>query len=345
MNKLFYIIACSVFLASCKKDQPPVKSVFNGTITSGQRVFISCEGTFPQNLAAVSLYDAASGNVIEDIYRPNNNNQSLGDVCQSVYIHNNSLYAVVNNSAKVVVLDKETFQKTGTISGLQSPRYLLPVSNNKAYVSDLHANAINIVDLTSNVKIGSIPCSGWTEEMALSYGKVFVCNVRKAYVYVVNSITNTITDSIYVGYGSTSIVKDKNEKLWVTCSGDSTKSSLPCIVRINPVSNSVEQSFSFSHYSYSPSSIEINASGDKLYYLNSNVYSLDITATSLPSSPLIMQGNKVFYGLGINPKNEDIYVADAINFVQNGKVMIYDKTGVFKSSFSVAIAPGGIFFE
>lgn len=334
-----------IFFASCKKDQPPVKSVFSGTITSGQRVFISCEGTFPQNKAAISLYDPTTGAVIEDIYKPNNNNQSLGDVCQSVYIHNTSLYAVVNNSSKVVVIDKETFVRTATITGLTSPRYFLPVSNNKAYVSDIYANAIHIVDLNTNTKTGSIPCNGWTEEMALSYGKVFVCNIKRAYVYVVNSISNTITDSIYVGYGAASIVKDKNEKLWVACSGDSLKSSLPCIVRIDPLSNLTEQSFTFSHYSDSPSNMKINGVGDRLYYLNSHVYSFDINATTLPSSPLVLQGNKVFYGLGINPKGEDIYVADAVNYIQNGKVMIYDKQGNYKSSFSVGIIPGGIFFE
>ncbi|MDP2385575.1 MAG: hypothetical protein Q8M29_04335 [Bacteroidota bacterium] len=345
MRSIVFILIGVVFFISCRKDQPPVKSTFNGTITSGQRVFISCEGTFPQNKAAISLYDPTTGNVVEDIYRPNNNNQSLGDVCQSVYIHNNSLYGVVNNSNKVVVLDKETFQRTATISGLQSPRYFLPVSNSKAYVSDIYANAISVIDLSTNAKTGSIPCNGWTEEMALSYGKVFVCNIKRAYVYVINSISNVVTDSIYVGYGSSSIVKDKNEKLWVACSGDSAKSSLPCIVRIDPVSNVVEQSFTFSHYNDSPSNIKINGAGDKLYYLNSNVYGLDITASTLSFSPIVLQGNKVFYGIGINPNNEDIYVADAINYIQNGKVMIYDKQGTFKSSFSVGIIPGSIFFE
>ncbi len=345
MKYLITILILGIFFSSCRKDQPPVKSIFNGTITSGQRVFISCEGTFPQNKAAISLYDPTTGNVIEDVYKPNNNNQSLGDVCQSVYLHNNFLYAVVNNSNKVVVLDKETFQKTATITGLQSPRYFLAVSNSKAYVTDIYANAISIIDLTSNTKSGSIPCSGWTEEIALSYGKVFVCNVKRAYVYVINSISNTVMDSIYVGYGSASIVKDKNEKLWVACSGDSAKSSLPCIVRIDPVSNEVEQSLTFAHYSDSPSNLKINGTGDKLYYLNSNIYSLDITASSVSHSPLVLRGTKNFYGMGINPFNEDVYVTDAINYIQNGKVMIYDKQGTFKSSFSVGIIPGGVFFE
>jgi hypothetical protein len=330
---------------ACKKDIPPQKTVFNGTITSGERVFVSNEGGFGYNQASVSLYDAVSGNAISDIYKPNNSNQDLGDICQSVFIGTNVLYVVVNNSNKVVVLDKESFQKTATISGFNSPRFFLPVSNNKAYVSDLYANSISIVDLNSNTRTGSISCPGWTEEMVESYGQVFVTNIRKEYVYVINATTNSISDSIQVGYGSASIVKDRNEKLWVSCSGDSAHSSLPRIVRIDPVSHTVEQSFVFPNYQSSPSSLKINGTGDQLYYLNTDVYNLSITATSLTSAPLILKGNKLFYALGVHPHNNDIYVSDAIDYIQHGKVMIYGSDGAFKTSFTAGIIPGGIFFE
>jgi YVTN family beta-propeller protein len=348
LNKTIQITAVLFTLfgiVSCRKDTPPQKTVFNGTITSGERVFISNEGGFGYNQATISLYDATSGNVISDIYKPNNNNQDLGDICQSVFVGPHALYAVVNNSNKVVVLDKETFQRTATISGFNSPRFFLPVSNNKAYVTDLYANAISIVDLASNSRIGTIPCPGWTEEMVESYGQVFVTNVRRAYVYVINSTNNTITDSIAVGYGSASIVKDKNEKLWVSCSGDSTRSSLPRIVRIDPVLHTVEQSFVFPNYQSSPSALKINGTGDQLYYLNSDVYSLGINATSLSPAPFILKGNKLFYALGVHPHNNDIYVSDAIDYTQHGKIMIYGSAGTFKSSFTAGIIPGGIFFE
>lgn len=346
MNKPIYILLLITSLfAACKKDVPPVKQSFTGTITSGSRVFVSNEGNYQFGNASVSLYDASSGNAIEDIYKPNNNNQSIGDVCQSLYLMNNSIYAVINNSSKVVCLDKNTFVKTGTISGLTSPRYFLPVSNNKAYVSDLYANAISIVNLSNNTKTGSIHCNGWTEEMVLSYGKVFVTNIRKEYVYVINSSSDQIIDSILVAYGSSSIVKDQNENIWVACSGDSLKNSLPRLVCINPITLQVEKSLVFPHYSDSPSQLKINGSGNQLYYLNSNVYTLAINATSLPTTPLITKGNKLFYALGIHPTSEDVYVSDAIDYVQKGKVIIYTKQGVYQSVFTAGTIPGNIVFE
>lgn len=345
MNRIFYILSFTLLFASCRKDVPPQKNAFSGSITAGQRVFITNEGGFGYNQASISLYDPASQQVISDIYKPNNNNQSLGDICQSLFISNTSIYAVVNNSGKVAVLDKNTFQQTGVINGLNSPRYLLPVSNNKAYVTDLYANAISIVDLNSNTKTGSIPCSGWTEEMVLSFGQVFVTNLRSSYVYVINSTSNTITDSIQVAFGASSIVKDKNEKIWIACGGDSLKSSLPKIVCFDPITHTVEKEFTFTHYYTSPSQLKINAAGDKLFFFNRDIYSLDINASSLSPVPLVYRGNKLFYALGINPYNNDIYVSDAVDYVQNGKVMIYSPNGTFKNSFSADIIPGGIFFE
>ena len=345
MKNTIQIILLTFIFWSCKKDVPPVKETFNGNISTQERVFICNEGNFQFNNASISLYDPQTGNVIDDIYKPNNNNQSIGDVCQSLYLFNQKIYAVLNNSSKIVILNESDYKKTGQITNLTSPRYFLPISNSTAYVSDLYANTISIVDLNSLTKTGSIPCSGWTEEMVVSFGKVFVCNLTKNYVYVIQTSTNQITDSINVGYGSTSIVKGKNEKLWVACTGDSLKNSLPKLVCINPVSNQIEKSFSFPFYSQSPSQLKINGSGDQLYFLNKNIYKMSINATSLPQQAFINSGNKLFYALGIHPKNENIYVSDAIDYVQRGKVLIYNQSGSLQSSFSAGIVPGNIVFD
>jgi len=339
------ILFFTVLSFSCKKDVPPVKENFNGNISTNQRVFICNEGNFQFNNATLSVYDPQSGNVIEDVYKSNNNNQSIGDICQSLYIHNHKIYIVINNSGKVVALDPSTFQKTGQISGLTSPRYFLPVSNNTAYVSDLYANSISIVDLNSMTKTGSIACPGWTEEMVQSFGKVFVCNLKKDYVYVIQSSTNQITDSILVGYGSTSIVKDKNEKIWVACTGDSLRNALPRLVCFNPINHQIEKSFAFSSYSQSPSQLKINGTGDELYFLNKNVFKLNINANSLPQQPFINAGNKLFYALGIHPGDGSIYVSDAIDYVQRGKVLIYTNSGNLQTTITAGIIPGNIVFD
>ena len=75
------------------------------------------------------------------------------------------------------------------------------------------------------------------------------------------------------------------------------------------------------------------------------MYQQPITVTSLPASPLIPQGNKRFYGLGLNPKDYSIYVADAIDYVQKSKIEIYNPNGNFITGFNAGIISNGFMFE
>lgn len=333
------LLAVLVLLASCLKDKPE-RPVEQPTVVGTQGgVYITSEGNFGWGNAKVSFYDIASGNAVEDLFEPANG-VALGDVCQSMRLFNNKAYVVVNNSNKVAVVDPSTFVVTATITGFNSPRYFLPVSNSKAYVTDLYANSIAVVDLNSNTITGSIPCRGWTEELVLAYGKAFVTNKSRNKVYVVDTATDQLSDSIVVGPGGNSIVADANGKLWVMCSGGT-----PALFRIDPATHLVEQSFPFPSGSDSPWRLSINSSNDMLYYLNDDVFRMSITANELPAAPFIDASGRNLYGLGIEPSSGVVYVADAIDHIQRGKIFRYATDGSLINSFLVGVAPSGLFFQ
>lgn len=338
------IISLLFLLSSCVKDKPqePVKSAIS--INADSRVLIANEGNYGWGNAGVSVFDPSSNAVVEDYYKQQNNNVALGDVCQSITKYNNHYYIVVNNSNKIVVCNNTDFQKTATITGLNSPRYILPITYNKAYVSDLSANAIQIIDLNSNALTGSIPCNGWTEEMALIYNKVFVTNVNSNYCYIINSMSDVITDSIPIGKGASSVLIDKHSKVWILSGGNTASSQVGKLIRINPVTLQIELNLNFSS-TESPNKLCINKTRDTLYYLNKGVCQFPINSTQLPVNPLISQGAKLYYGLGINPKDYSIYVSDAIDYVQKSKVEIYTPNGSFKSNFNAGIISSGFMFE
>ena len=334
---LIFVGALFLTLSSCVKDQPTEEEE-SALITSGNGVYIINEGNFQFGNASVSYYDVDTKTLKEDIYKTANS-IALGDVAQSMAVLNNKAYIVVNNSSKIEVVNAQTFVSVATIAGLPSPRYFLAVNNAKAYVSDYKANAISIVDLNTNTKTGSIPCTGFTEEMAMAYGKVFVTNVFRDKVYVINASTDLITDSITVGYGSSSIQQDKNGKLWVLCVGDQTNIIDATLYRINPLNNSVEMYYTFPVAEY-PSKLKMNGTNDTMYFLNSGVYQMPISASSLPSSPFITQGSKSFYALGVDPASGVIYVADAIDYVQKSSVYRYTSQGVLLNTFKAGIITG-----
>lgn len=333
------LLASLVLLASCRKDKPERPTEQPTVVGTQGGVYITNEGNFGFGNAKVSFYDIASGNVVEDLYAPANG-VALGDVCQSIRLFNNKAYVVVNNSNKVEVVDPSTFVVTATITGFNSPRYFLPVSNSKAYVTDLYANSIAVVDLNSNTITGSIPCRGWTEELVLAYGKAFVTNKSRNKVYVIDTATDQLSDSIVVGPGGNSIVSDANGKLWVLCSGGT-----PTLFRIDPATHQVEQSFPFPSGSDSPWRLSINSSNNMLYYLNDDVFRMSISASDLPTSPFIAVDGRNFYGIGIEPNSGVVYVADAIDHVQRGKVYRYASDGTLINSFQAGIGPGGFCFQ
>ncbi|GAL86876.1 hypothetical protein Alfi_2284 [Sporocytophaga myxococcoides] len=303
-------------------------------------VYITNEGNFTWGNASVSYYNFSDQLVTEDAFKAANNRQ-LGDVCQSMSIINGKAYIVVNNSFKIEVVTPDSLKSVGVISGLSSPRYILAVNETKAYVTDYKRNAVYVVDLSTNHVIKEIPCRGWTEELVMAGNKVFITNVRKQYLYVINPVSDIIEDSIKIGMNAYSVKTDKDNKVWVLAGRNGSVAAT--LHRINPVNNVIEQTLSF-NASDNPSSLKINGTKDTLYYLNKGVCQLPISETSLHAITLIPQGNMLFYGLGIDPASGVIFVSDAIDYVQPGIVYRYQPNGTLLNSFKVGTTPGDFCF-
>ena len=344
MKNSIKILLVIPVLVSCVKDKPQDVIQPQVQLTNAKKVYVINEGNYGSGNASVSLFDIGNNSVVENFYQTQNSaSPTVGDVAQSLSIINGKFYLVVNNSGKIIVCDNQ-FKKVTQISGLSSPRYILPITNQKAYVSDYNANAISIIDLNSNIKTGSISCGGWTEQLALIYNKAFVTNMKRNYTYVINTVNDTKADSINVGPNAGSIVIDKNDKVWVLSSGDYTNTVTGKLSRIDPVTNQVEVSYPFANTD-SPNSLCLNKTKDTLYYLNGGIYKMAISSTALPSTQFIAKGTKNFYGLGVNPHDYCVYVADALDYVQKSTIYIFDANGNQKTYFKAGINANGFYFE
>lgn len=341
MKKLKYMfLLVSVF--SCKKDAPPI---MNDSEVHGTDVAIVCnEGNFMLGNASLSKIDISGGLVDNDMFT-DVNGLPLGDVCQSIYFSTNRAYVVVNNSQKIVACNPQTWETEFTVTGFNSPRYFCEVLPGKAYVTEIYSGQIDVVDLNTKTVTGYIPCPGWSEKIFVSGSYAFITRPGASHIKVINIFTDAVVDSIQTGYGSNSIVQDANGKLWVLCSGNSATSEVARLVKINPASLQVESTLLFSSTTMSPQALTINRTYDTLLYLNNGVYTLPITSSSIPATATIAQpAGSSFYGVDVHPYSGQIFLTDALDYVQSGKVYRYKMNGTLLNSYSVGYLPNHVYF-
>ncbi|MFN4084100.1 MAG: YncE family protein [Bacteroidia bacterium] len=344
MIKIFkYITYFFIVFAFSTCDKGPKKIEYApvGSITENS-ILVCNEGNFNWSNASLSLVNTENNTVNFDVFF-SQNNRKIGDVLQSATIINNKLYLVVNNSEKIEVVNPETFKHIATISGLKSPRYMVKVNNATAYVSDLYANAITIVDLNNHAVKGSIPIAGWTEEMLVQNNMAYITNLRKDFLLCVNTNTNTVFDTVFCGYGSNSLVQDKRNNIWILASGNETLQKTATLSCYNPQQKIITKQFIFN--TGSPRKLIIDGKGETLFWLNrGNVFKMFIDDETLPANALINGAGKTFYGLDFYKNKNAIVVTDAKDYVQQGDVLIYDVFGKLLKQYKAGIIPSEICF-
>lgn len=175
---------------------------FNAT---GAGLFITNEGNFQYGNASLSYYDPETKQVQNEIFF-RANGMKLGDVAQSMIIHDNKGWVVVNNSHVIFAIDLNTFKEVGRIENLTSPRYIHFLSDEKAYVTQLWDNRIFIINPRTYEIIGHIQVpdmtmeSGSTEQM-VQYGKYVYCNCwsYQNRIIKIDTETDQVVDELKIG--------------------------------------------------------------------------------------------------------------------------------------------------
>ncbi len=345
----FLFLISLILLLGCK-DAPIIEPTLT-TDGYSKGVLITNEGNFQSGNASVTFYDTDEQAVQEKIFETTNN-QPLGDVLQSITVDGNRTYLTVNNSQKIEIVNTNDFKSIGTINGLTSPRHLLVINETTAYVSDLYAAAISVIDLTTNSIISTIPIGGASEEMVKIGDEVFVTQPSlfdnySQQLFVINTNMNEITDSITVGYNPSNLQLDRNNQLWVVCNGDrGIANQFGGIYRINPNNKTVTLTLPFTdaQTSFYPR-LAMNAEKEQLYFLKLGVFKMSIEATELPTTPFIEPNGRDIYGLGVHPATGNVYIGESGNFVQRGTVTIYDHTGTELNSFKAGVGINGFYFN
>ncbi|MFI5196447.1 MAG: DUF5074 domain-containing protein [Chitinophagales bacterium] len=349
--KALILVFCC-WLASCVKDKPGTLS--NATPGSSGNVYIVCEGNFGSGSATLYAYQPLHDSVFGDLYKTVNH-QPLGDVFQSMKRIGDQFFLCINNSDKVVVINANNWTLEGIIN-IPKPRYILPISATKAYVSTLYSNKVYIINPQTEQVTDTItlPCKN-PEGMCLYNNTAIICTWDTAgnNIYQVDITNDKIVHSIKVaGYAPQEALLDKDQMLWVMAGSEPERAGT--LTRLDPSTGAILQSYYFPAVVY-PLKPVFNNTKDTLYFIEANynfgitnngIFRMSIYDMALPSVPFVQaMQNQYFYALGIDPLSGYIYIGDPKGFVQKGSVYIYRPDGTQAGSFNVGLGPGHFYFD
>lgn len=344
MKKLLFIVSV-ILLSSCIKETDPVITGLERAWLTGNGVFIINEGNFRSGNGSISFFSYDSMKIYNKVFRAANE-RPLGDVPYSMGFTGNKAYILVNNSDKIEVVGTNTMKSVATLGKVVSPRYISFVTSQKAYVTSLYSDSLRIIDLQSETAVGFVPVKNTTESIVTVSAKAYVANWSGgSKIFTIDIHTDEVTDSLEVGVEPESMVVDRNKTLWVLCNGGWKREHYAELVAINTETNEIIRRFNFPLITDSPTCLQIDGTGQYLYYLHGGVRKMDIHAQSLPASTFIPQAGYSFYRMGVNPYNGEIFVTDARDYVNRGIVLRYSPEGTLLSSLDADVIPGNLFFK
>lgn len=360
-NKIMLLVAlmAMMLLVACREEQfifvPEEVEVTLPEYTSLQGFYLLNEGNMNSNKATLDYYNFRTGRYTRNVFAFANPNvpKEMGDVGNDLGIYGSKLYAVINCSNKIDVMDKNSVKKIGQIdipncryikfyggyayvTSYAGPVELSPEYTQRGYVAKIDTATLQVVD---KCLVGFQP-----DELDIVNGKIYVANSGG---YMVPNYENTVSvididtfteDSrIEIAINLQCCKADSHGMLWLSSRGDYYDNQSRLYVydtRHQRLAKTLDLRVS-----------NMWLDGDSLYvigaqfsYVTMNyetTYAIINTLTmEQVSSKFITDGTDAVivmpYGIAVNPITKDIYVTDASSYVDAGRLYCFSSDGIKK---------------
>lgn len=336
-------------------------------------MYLINEANMGSNKSSIDYVDFRNAYYVRNIYAERNPEvvKELGDVGNDIQIYGNKLYAVINCSHKVEVMDVRTCKRIGQVD-IPNCRYIR-FAKGKAYVSAY----VGPVAIDPNAQLGAVyevdtASLAVTRKVTVGY-QPDELEVLGEYLYVANSggyrapdYDSTVSvveiygmkqiQKIPVGINLHRIRKDRYGKLWVTSRGD--YNTIPSRLYVLDRKDKNSKEMVVKDTLDIPCS-EMYIQGDSLYFYsvewnkqterNTVTYGIiDVRTGQLVTDHFITDGTEqdivIPYGICVHPTTGDIYVTDAKNYVSSGVLHCYDRHGKKKWSVRTGDIPAHMAF-
>ena len=377
---LFLPLLCLAVLFACREIELVVPTEYellpDVPIDPDARpagMYLLNEANMGSNKSSIDYVDFRNAYYVRNIYAERNPEvvKELGDVGNDIQIYGNKLYAVINCSHKVEVMDVRTCKRIGQVD-IPNCRYIR-FAKGKAYVSAY----VGPVAIDPNAQLGAVyevdtASLAVTRKVTVGY-QPDELEVLGEYLYVANSggyrapdYDSTVSvveiygmkqiQKIPVGINLHRIRKDRYGKLWVTSRGD--YNTIPSRLYVLDRKDKNSKEMVVKDTLDIPCS-EMYIQGDSLYFYsvewnkqterNTVTYGIiDVRTGQLVTDHFITDGTEqdivIPYGICVHPTTGDIYVTDAKNYVSSGVLHCYDRHGKKKWSVRTGDIPAHMAF-
>lgn len=375
--RVLHLLAFSTALAwcsACRTEEPvlppdivPVNP--SEKVTGGiQGFFLLNEGNMGTNKASLDYYSFRNGTYYRNIFGERNPDEvkDLGDVGNDIRIYGNKVYAVINCSNFVEVMDRTTGRHLTKIA-IPNCRYLTFHEGN-AYVS-AYAGPVQIdqnarigyvarIDTASLQVTGECTVGYQPEEMAVVGNRLYVANSGgyrapdyDSTLSVIDLASFQEIRKIPVAINLHRVRADRNGLLYVSSRGDYYDIPSDTFL-VDPESGSILKRFGLPN-------TNMALCGDSLYVLgaswnyNTSQYGvaytvIDVRRQEISSHSFIRDGTegqiRVPYGIAVHPAGHEIYLTDARDYVTPGILHCYSREGFRKWSVTTGDIPASFAF-
>ena len=360
-HKILFVFLCiCALMNSCREgDMITPPEVIPVTPSEDNQELIGFyllnEGNMGSNKSTLDYFDFATGNYHRNIYSDANPSvpKELGDVGNDLQIYGSKLYAVINCSNKIEVMDKRTARRIGQIN-ISNCRYIR-FHDGYAYVTS-YAGPVEInpdyeqrgfvakVDTATLQVVARCLVGFQPDELEIVGNKIYVANSGgymtpnyESTVSIIDIQSFTETKRIEVAINLRRLRADKYGNLWVSSRGDYYKTPS----RLYWIDTKTDTYGGMLDIAVS----EMTMDGDSIYLysteFNYNTFEYTITygivnvAKKQIDTRNFLAGSAEHeitmpYGIMINPINKDIYLTDAANNVFPGALFCFDQHGYKK---------------
>lgn len=374
MNRFssFVLTAAVILTGSCMNSKPPV-GVLPEPGELG-RLYILNEGVMGMGNSSIDFYDFADGTYVTDAFPAANPDVpfGLGDTGNDLAVYGGKLWAVMNGSDLVEVMDASTMEH---IRAIDVPACRnITFSGRYAYVTSWAGNVSDDGDRTGmvyRIDINSLSIAGTVEvgyqpeDIAALDGKIYVANsggMTDGYdnrLSIIDEESFSLERTVEIAANICDIAPDAYGRLWISSPGDyySVHSG---IYVYDTVSGAVVQPESGANIL--PEWINdirvssMYSTGSHLWVLgNENewdytagagkycLYTIDCQALTMTRTELSRTGAESIYnpyGIWVSPDEKTIAITDAASYTEPGYILFLDANLNFVSSFQTGFLPG-----